>query len=190
MIGVPLTQIFNIRKKVKTMKAYLATNFFSEPMFNWTARLGEQLRAIGLDIYIPQENGEINDKSSNEAASITDIDIANGDNRYLEDSNILIASLDGVEIDSGVSAEIGYFSGMARAEEKYCASPPLRIIVGIYTDIRRDGEGDNRFYINLYTKGLIKLRGEIVNSSEELCDVVEQLLFKIKMENQITRRKI
>jgi hypothetical protein len=169
------------------MKAYLATNFFSEPMFDWTAKIGKQLKELGLDLYVPQENDEINDKSSEDAVSVTDIDIANGDNFYLESANILIAHLDGVEIDSGVSAEIGYFSGLARAEEKYCASPPIRKIIGIYTDIRRDGEGDNRFYINLYTKGLVKLRGQVVHSSAELVDVVEELLFQIRLEEQITR---
>jgi Nucleoside 2-deoxyribosyltransferase len=178
-----------MKEGINMLKGYLATNFFNEATFEWTKKVGYRLRSLGLDIYIPQENGEINDKSADDAAEVTDIDIANGDNFYLEGSNILIACLDGVEIDSGVSAEIGYFSGLARAEEMYCASPPTRKIIGIYTDIRRDGEGDNRFYINLYTKGLVKLRGKVVHSSNEMADAVMELIEQIKKEEQF-RRKI
>jgi hypothetical protein len=171
------------------MKAYLATNFFSEAGFQYTANLAKMLRELDIDLYVPQENGEINDKSAKNAATITDIDIANGDNRHLEDANFLIASLDGVEIDSGVSAEIGYFSGMARAEEKYCANPPYRKIIGLYTDIRRDGEGDNRFYINLYTKGLTKLRGRVVHTRLDVMSAILEYSAQEKLESQI-RRKI
>lgn len=171
------------------MKAYLATNFFSEAGFEYTAKLAKIFRDLDIDLYVPQENGEINDKNAKNASTITDTDIANGDNRYLEHANILIASLDGVEIDSGVSAEIGYFSGMARAEEKYCASPPYRKIIGLYTDIRRDGEGDNRFYINLYTKGLVKIRGKVVHNNFDAMKTILEYTIQEKIQNQI-RRKI
>lgn len=155
------------------IKAYLATSFFSEPGFEWTAKVAEQIRKnTEIDLYVPQENGEINDKENND--SIGAIDIADGDNAYLEKSNILIASLDGVEIDSGVSAEIGYFSGLINSELKLMAKPKTRIIVGVYTDIRRNGTGDNRFYINLYTKGLVEKYGFVVNSTDEL---IEKLIF-------------
>ncbi len=167
------------------MKVYLATNFFNETMFEWTKKVGYRLRSLGFDVYIPQENGEINDKSGDNADEVQDIDIANGDNKYLEEASILVASLDGVEIDSGVSAEIGYFSGLARGEELYCAAPPTRHIIGIYTDIRRDGNGDNRFYINLYTKGLVKLRGVVVHSTDELAENIVEFNEIIKKIEQI-----
>lgn len=146
------------------MKIYLATNFFSDMGFEWTKKVGYRLRSLGFDVYIPQENGEINDKSNNE---VTDVDIANGDNKYLEDANILVACLDGVEIDSGVSAEIGYFSGLIRAEKRLSVCPKSRTIIGIYTDIRQNASGDNRFYINLYTKGLVNLNGKVCSSVNE-----------------------
>lgn len=162
-------------------KGYLATNFFSEAGFEWTAKVAKVIRETGIDLYVPQENGEINDKDAEGAADVTAQDIALGDNKYLKQANFLIANLDGVEIDSGVSAEIGYFSGLMEAEATFAVMPSPRVIIGIYTDIRRDGEGDNRFYINLYTKGLTLLNGMIVNSTQELKEVLER---EIKLLNR------
>lgn len=157
------------------INAYLATNFFSESGFLWTDLVADRVRAsTGISLYVPQENKEINDKEANDK-NITAVKIADGDNQYLEKANILIACLDGVEIDSGVSAEIGYYSGLIRTENKLSANPKIRTIIGIYTDIRRDGSGDNRFYINLYTKGLVEKYGRIVNSSDELVEYIKEI---------------
>lgn len=158
------------------LKIYLASNFFNDMGKDYTKKVGYRLRSLGFEVYMPQENGEINDKNKD---GITDVDIANGDNYYLEQADILVASLDGVEIDSGVSAEVGYFSGLARSEERLCASPRAKLILGLYTDIRRNGDGDNRFYINLYTKGLVNLRGKVVNTIDELAE--ELIAFRKKL---------
>lgn len=145
------------------MKAYLASHFFNEAGFAHTEMLAEKIRKNfpNLDLYVPQQNAEINDKSK---VGITAIDIAKGDNAHLDESDILIAVLDGVEIDSGVSCEIGYFSAK-------CINSDV-IIIGLYTDIRRDGDGDNHYYINLYTKGMVELYGKVVNSTDELVDAI------------------
>ena len=86
---------------------------------------------------------------------------------------MLIAVLDGVTPDSGLSAELGYYYSKGRP------------ILGLYTDVRQgtygnkekiaalDEVAESQFsYVNLYTVGLVKLRGEIFTSSDEL---VEQL---------------
>jgi nucleoside 2-deoxyribosyltransferase len=156
-------------KEGKNMiRGYLATHFFNEAGFEHSAKLAKLIREnTNIDLYVPQENGEINDKSGDDS-HITDISIADGDCLYLNSSNILIASLDGVEIDSGVSAEIGYFSGLITAEKVLSANPRIRYIIGVYTDVRQNGSGDNHFYINLFTKGLVRNNGIIVKNSEEL----------------------
>ena len=58
---------------------------------------------LTLDLYVPQENLAINDKNSY-ADSIM---IADGDDAFLNESDFVIAVIDGVEIDSGVACEIG-----------------------------------------------------------------------------------
>lgn len=144
------------------MKGYLATHFFNDAGFMWTQALAGTIRTLtNLDLYVPQENGEINDKSGDDS-HITSKAIAEGDSQHLRNADILIASLDGVEIDSGVSAEIGYFSGLIDADVPFAKRP--RMIIGLYTDMRREGSGDNHFYINLYTKGLVELNGIVVHS--------------------------
>lgn len=165
-------------------KAYLATHFFNEAGLEWTKNLARQIRDNSngrINLYVPHENSSINDKKNNDE-EITDIKIVEEDNKYLEEANILFACIDGVEIDAGVSSEIGYFAGLIRSEKKYTVAPKPRIIVGIYTDMRQYGTGDNHFYINLYTKGLINKYGVIFESTKEL---IEELPMIIKeLENQ------
>lgn len=158
------------------MKAYLATSFFNEANYMWTEELARNIRWVfpEIDLYVPQENDEINDKDNVEG--LTAMKIALGDNQHLEPAELLIACLDGVEIDSGVSAEIGYFAGLMKAEKIHTVLPKNRKIIGIYTDIRRDGEGDNRFYINQYTKGLVDLNGVVVHNTTDLLKEINKYI--------------
>ncbi|QTJ49901.1 nucleoside 2-deoxyribosyltransferase [Dolosigranulum pigrum] len=147
---------------------YFAAPLFTEMEQRYNAYVVERIReqyGKAVDVYLPQENEAINDKSGF-ADSVT---IAQGDNAYLEKADLIIAVLDGVTPDSGVSAEIGYFYGMKKP------------ILGLYTDMRQGTHGnqakidalnevaESQFsYINLYTVGLVKQRGKIVTSSDEL----------------------
>lgn len=164
------------------MKAYLASHFFSESGYDWSVKLAKSIRQAvpSIDLYNPLENEEINDKKNNDD-EITAEKIADGDNYYLERANILIANLDGVEIDSGVSAEIGYFSGLIKVEESIITTEP-RFIIGIYTDIRQDGTGDNHYYINLYTKGLVEKNGVIVRNVSEVVEIINKIQKQIENE--------
>lgn len=163
------------------LKAYLATHFFDSSGSLWTTHVANTIRAFcNIDLYVPLENEEINDKKNNDD-EITAEKIADGDNYYLERANILIANLDGVEIDSGVSAEIGYFSGLIKVEESIITTEP-RFIIGIYTDIRQDGTGDNHYYINLYTKGLVEKNGVIVRNVSEVVEIINKIQKQIENE--------
>lgn len=149
--------------------------YFGGPLFNemeqmYNRHVVERLRekyGDKIEIYLPQENQAINDKS-NFADSMA---IAQGDNAYLEEADLLIAVLDGVTPDSGLSAELGYFYSKERP------------IIGLYTDVRQGTNGnqekidaldeiaESQFsYINLYTVGLVKMRGKILSSSDELIE--------------------
>lgn len=158
------------------MKGYLASHFFNEAGFNYTKEISQKIKneIPELDLYVPQENDEINDKETNDD-TITAALIAKGDNYYLKNSNILIANIDGVEIDSGVSAEIGYLAGLIEAEKDLENRIP-RIIIGLYTDMRQDGTGENFFYINLYTKGLIELNGTLVRDIDQLIEEIKEFI--------------
>ncbi|HLO11339.1 MAG TPA: nucleoside 2-deoxyribosyltransferase [Pseudoneobacillus sp.] len=151
------------------LNGYLASHFFNDAGLMWTEMIARKLREYFPQVnwYVPQENGEINDKEANDA-TITDIGIARGDNAHLKETNILVSCLDGVEIDSGVASEIGYMVGRMETEKELSVHPTPRFIVGIYTDMRQVGTGDNHFYINMYVKGNVRIGGTVVKSVDEV----------------------
>ncbi|MGE7665660.1 nucleoside 2-deoxyribosyltransferase [Ureibacillus composti] len=157
------------------MKAYLANGLFSIGDRLVNELLAKKIRAAipGIDLYVPQENAEINDKQS----FADSLAIANADMEKLEESDVLIAVLDGVEVDSGVAAEIGAFSTFNRP------------IVALFSDVRQlgrdnqnkidaliaDGTENQFIYRNLFVIGIIKKNGVIVSSIEEVVEQIEKL---------------
>lgn len=156
------------------MKAYLANGLFSIGDRYVNEQIAKALREAvdGIALYVPQENDAINDKSSY-ADSLA---IAAADLAHLQESDVLIAVLDGVEVDSGVAAEIGVFSTFNRP------------IVALFSDVRQQGRDnekkiqalvkdglENQFiYRNLFVVGLIKQNGVIVSTIEQLVDEVKK----------------
>ena len=153
------------------MKIYFANGLFSQADFEFNARIVADLRAQvpGVDIYLPQENAAINDKEAYADSKM----IAQADTDELLSADLVVAVLDGITIDAGVASEIGV---------AYARAIP---IVGLYTDSRQQGAGnqqklaalqsiaENQFhYLNLYTTGLIKLNGTIVNNTADLAKAV------------------
>lgn len=158
------------------MKAYLANGLFSIGDRLVNEMVAKEVREAipGIDLYLPQENASINDKT----AYADSVFIAEADMDKLKESDFLIAIIDGVEIDSGVSAEIGAF---------YMTDRP---IFALYSDTRQQGRDndkkidalvkdstENQFmYRNLFVIGLIKKSGGGVYSTiEELVESVEEV---------------
>jgi len=157
------------------MKAYLANGLFSLGDRLVNEQLAAAVREAVPDIalYVPQENDAINDKS----AYADSLAIAQADLEMLQNSDVLIAVIDGVEIDSGVAAEIGAFSMLNRP------------IIGVMTDVRQQGRDnmqkiealvrdglENQFvYRNLFVIGLIKRNGVITSSIEEAVEAIKEL---------------
>lgn len=155
---------------------YLGGPLFSEAdqLFNSQLTLSIRQRfGDRVEVYSPQENESINDKSG----YADSIDIFDGDNEYLDQTDILIAHLDGPVIDPGLGAEIGYF---------YHSGRP---ILGLYTDSRQghfnnqdkinalEEVAESQFsYANLYVIGAVKKRGQIYRSSKDLLDALGNLL--------------
>lgn len=143
------------------MKGYLASHFFNDAMFRWTEDLAQYIeKNTDLDLYVPQRNADINDKKNNDA-TITDIKISQADTERLKEANILIANLDGLTIDDGVSAEIMAHGIMAEFEKDNNINFS-RLIIGIITDMRYIGTGENKLYRNLMIIGKVKEHGHLV----------------------------
>lgn len=158
---------------------YLANGLFSigDRLVNSLISSSAQYTLDGVQLFVPQEQ-PFNDKSTY-ADSQT---IAHGDVEALMESDFLIAVIDGVEIDSGVAAEIGMF---------YTTGRP---IYALYSDTRQQGRDneekikaliedgtENQFmYRNLFVVGLIKDNGKIFSDIDSL---INQLSEDFKGEN-------
>ena len=157
------------------MKIYFANALFSQAELNYNAQLAAKIRQLDqtIDLYLPQENDSINDKQAYADSEM----IAQADTEKLLASDLMVAVLDGLSIDNGVASEIGV---------AYAKEIP---IIGLYTDTRQQGSSnqqklqalgqiaENQFhYVNLYTTGLIKLNGTIVNSEADLLEAVKKYL--------------
>lgn len=160
-----------------TKKGYYAAPLFSHMELEYNSRMVERIRSSypQLDLYVPQENGAINDKSAY-ADSVT---IAKHDTDALLASNIMIAILDGQTMDVGVATEIGV---------AFQAGIP---VVALFSDSRQQGAtnskklaalqevAESQFpYVNLYTIGLIKTNGVVVNTPEALIEQMRIFLDK------------
>ncbi|MBU5364535.1 nucleoside 2-deoxyribosyltransferase [Enterococcus devriesei] len=154
---------------------YFAAPLFAQSDLLYNQHLVKRIREFSsaLSIYLPQENAGINDKSAYADSKM----IALADTEEVLKSDLMIALLDGLTIDAGVASEIGV---------AYAKGIP---IIGLYTDSRQQGAdnqqklmalqtpAENQFhYLNLYTVGLIKLNGEIVNTEEALLEQIKSFL--------------
>lgn len=149
------------------MKGYLANGLFSKADIMFNSYIASVLRQEfhSFELFLPQE-ADINDKNSY-ADSIM---IAELDTTKLLEADVLIAIIDGVEIDAGVATEIGIFSTTGKP------------IIAVYTDVRQlgrenekkiqalinDGVENQFMYRNLFTVGVIKKNGKIVSDITEL----------------------
>ena len=101
----------------KKIQVYLAGSMFCEADRIYTALLASKIRSLvgeHIDLYVPQENTSINDKTK----CATSHDIFWGDYNRLQDCDIFIARIDGDIPPSGTSAEIGIMSQRRQYWEK------------------------------------------------------------------------
>ena len=163
------------------MNIYLAGPifFYGDYLRNieWANKIRQAFTNVNL--YSPVENTEINGVEGKKKFAGSQ-EIANGDNIRLDNTDVLIACIDGDVLPSGTCAEIGKFhEKVMRGDNKY--------IIGICTDTRQcynthseakdiggaASLGEQQYsYQNLYVTGLIKQAGVLVYSIEE---VIEEL---------------
>lgn len=143
------------------MKGYLASHFFNDAFFVWTEKLAKYIEEnTDLELYVPQRNASINDKKNNDA-NITAEKISEADTKELKQANILIACLDGLTIDDGVAGEVMAHGVMGEFEEEHGIDFP-RLIIGLVTDMRYEGTGDNKLYRNQMIVGKVLEHGTLV----------------------------
>lgn len=164
------------------MKIYLAGPIFTYGDLLRNTEWAQKVRAAfpGVDLYSPVENTDINGVEGKKKFAGSQ-EIANGDNIRLNNTDILIACIDGDVLPSGTCAEIGKFhEKIERGDHKY--------IVGICTDNRQmylthseakniggaSALGEQQYsYQNLYVTGLIKQGGILVSNIEDAIEFIQ-----------------
>ncbi|ALS38326.1 nucleoside 2-deoxyribosyltransferase [Enterococcus rotai] len=159
------------------MKIYFAGPMFAKADLLYNEFLVKQIRALddSLEVYLPQENGAINDKTAYADSTM----IALADTERVLESDLLVAVLDGITIDAGVASEIGV---------AYAKNIPM---IGLYTDTRQQGAdnqkklaalsetAENQFhYLNLYTVGLLKLNGTVATNEQDFLELIKEQFTK------------
>lgn len=158
------------------MNVYLAGSIFyiGDELRNklWADKIRQSFP--GVNLYSPIENTLINGAEGKRRFAGSR-EIANGDNARLDNTDILVACIDGDVLPSGTCAEIGVMrEKIRRGDHKY--------IIGIATDnremskthsIAKDEGGasalcENQYcYQNLYVVGCIKESGILVDNIED-----------------------
>lgn len=169
------------------MRIYQAGPIFFYGDYLRNIEWAKKLREAFPDAYIysPVENTEINGVEGKKKFAGSQ-EIANGDNIRLDNTDVLIACIDGDVLPSGTCAEIGVFrEKIHRGDNKY--------IIGICTDTRqcylthseakdeggRASLGEQQYsYQNLYVTGLIKQSGVLVSSIEEAIEELRRVYDK------------
>lgn len=162
------------------MKIYLGGPMFSYADVQNNLRLAKKLRDVGFEVYCPNENDSINDKTRND---ITAEKIYKADVEMLEESNVFLCQ---VAEDSGTMWEAGYMDCLS----KYVNSNKYMGAIGLATDIRlktipdpkKCGIDNQSMYINQFIIGGLKLSLGVYTDED-------QLIIKLKNIEENYERK-
>ena len=185
------------------IQVYLAGSMFCEADRMYNAFLAEKIRErLGedIDLYVPQENKSINDKTK----CADSHDIFWGDYNRLQKCDIFIARIDGDIPPSGTSAEIGIMSQRRQYWEQNKTSEFPPMILGLCTDSRnpkrtyldaknelmKNEDYESQYcYFNLFTLGCIKVNGELATSVDELVDKLEDAVkIRLSGKREVSRK--
>jgi nucleoside 2-deoxyribosyltransferase len=145
------------------MKIYLAGPLFTEAERDWMRKVKKELEDLDesqgrqvnviwpYEIITQSEIDRLGEKARHEIFSRC--------KAHLDDADIVIALLDGPQVDDGTAWEVGYF---------YAKKSPKQKIIGIRTDFRRAGESEGTV-----VNAMIEFSCDrIVRSREELAGTI------------------
>jgi nucleoside 2-deoxyribosyltransferase len=128
---------------------YLAAPLFSEAECDFNRKIREELNSIGFKVFLPQEDSNnVHDKINRQKI------IFEKNLKGIEKSDIIVAVIDGVDVDSGTAWEIGYAFAQGKS------------VIGLRTDFRTLG-----------IEGTVNL---MIERSVILCMSISELLSHLK----------
>jgi hypothetical protein len=156
------------------MKLYLGGPMFDLANVRFNLALAGRIRALGYEVYCPNENAAINDKSRTD---ITGERIYQADIDALTGCNIFLCQ---ISEDSGTAWEAGYMDCLSR----HVDPARYRGVIGLATDIRlstppdpaKPGIDNQSWAINAFVVGGIKSSLGVYLSEEALLGRLGELL--------------
>ena len=154
-------------------KIYIASPLgFTESTLSFMEKLDSSLIDLGFDVINPWKLGDPNafeeikrikdEKERIEKFKELNFKIGERNEKAINESEIILAILDGVDVDSGTAAEIGY----AFAKGKR--------IIGYRNDFRMAGENCGSI-VNIQVEyWILKNEGRILNNLKELLDYLKK----------------
>ncbi len=128
---------------------YLAAPLFAEAELDFNRKLRDRIKSSGFNVFLPQEDSNnIRDKK-NRQRIIFDKNL-----KAIDNSDLLVAVVDGTDVDSGTAWESGY---------AYARGTP---VFGLRTEFRTLG-----------IEGTVNL---MIERSVVLCSNIEELLEHLK----------
>lgn len=173
---------------MKAPKVYLASQIFAECWRDYNLKLYNRIKEEfpDLNIYVPQLNQAINDKTKCATAE----QITQGDfTENLDNDDIVIAIVDGDTPGIGTTLEIGYFSRRCQEDiDKY--GETNKSIISLYTDSRECSKtvmpakveklnefAENQFsYLNLLLVGALKRYGTMCRDFDEVIKALHEAI--------------
>ena len=146
------------------LRIYLAGPLFSEGDRSWQMRIKEAiqnwgaLQGIYLELINPYEllsAGQLEQEPDKASERIFQVC-----RQSLRDSDLVVASLDGPQVDDGTAWELGYFFAL-------CGDSGERIL-GIRTDFRNCGDAGGAGINSMLAQGCCRIAGSL----EELLDIL------------------
>lgn len=141
------------RKNMSKKKLiYLAGPLFTHAEVEYNCKLRDMLLKKGFSVFLPQEDAEdaLEEREKQNQECIFKKCVEGLDN-----SDLIIAILDGVDVDSGTAWEIGY---------AYAKGKP---VIGLRTDFRSLSDGIVNLMVEMAIVGLAR-------DEEELLKIVEK----------------
>jgi nucleoside 2-deoxyribosyltransferase len=141
------------------MRIYVAGPLFTPYHRDNIAQHVADLRALGHECFVPQEQEHNSDRSASLPAQVFSVDLAG-----LRWADAMIAHLDDPDVSSGVACEMGIFYELVQQQ------PGKKGILGILTDERsyRRSNSNVGESLNFFTMGCIEKIGRVYPSWEAL----------------------
>ena len=147
------------------MRVYLAGPLFTPYQRAFVDQLAARLRDHDIEVFVPHEH--LLD------GPLTPTQVFHTDADGVRAADVVLAVLDGTEVDDGTACEIGMFSELLRTGARRGA------IIGLMTDIRTLRGTDDPPHMNLFVRGCIENYGTLHTDTDQALAAVRTLAVQL-----------